>query len=60
MPQPVQNILIIGAGVSGLTAALALQKAGFQCAIYEQKPSLSEAGAGITLWENALNSKKFP
>jgi salicylate hydroxylase len=42
-------MIIIGAGLGGLTAGIALRKAGFAVAIYEQSPVLAEAGAGISL-----------
>jgi len=48
------RIAIIGAGIGGLTTALALHRAGVSCTVYEQAPQLNEIGAGITLWENAL------
>jgi salicylate hydroxylase len=42
------RICIIGAGVTGLSTALALRKAGFQLIeIYEGASTLREAGAGI-------------
>ncbi len=40
---------IIGAGLGGLTAALALLRAGWRVRVYEQSPVLGEVGAGITL-----------
>lgn len=43
------NIAIIGAGLGGLTAALALQRAGFRIRVFEQAPTLGEVGAGISL-----------
>jgi salicylate hydroxylase len=43
------DIAIIGAGLGGLTAALALLAAGFRVRVYEQAPILAEVGAGITL-----------
>jgi len=45
--------LIIGGGIGGLTAAIALRRAGLDAAVYEQAPDLREAGAGLTLWSNA-------
>jgi salicylate hydroxylase len=43
------NIAIIGAGLGGLTAALALMNSGWRVRVYEQAPVLGEVGAGITL-----------
>jgi salicylate hydroxylase len=48
-----RKIIIIGAGLGGLTAALALQQRGHAVAVYEQAPQLGEIGAGITLAPNA-------
>lgn len=44
--------MVAGAGIGGLTAALALQRQGFRVRVYEQAPELVEAGAGITLSPN--------
>jgi len=40
---------IIGAGLGGLTAALALMRDGHHVRVYEQAPVLGEVGAGITV-----------
>lgn len=47
------TIAIVGAGIGGLTLAIALQRRGFRPVIYERAPQLGEVGAGITLWPNA-------
>lgn len=47
------TIHIIGAGISGLTLAIALRQAGFQPVLYEQASQLGEVGAGITIGPNA-------
>ncbi|MBP0578827.1 FAD-dependent monooxygenase [Labrys sp. LIt4] len=49
------DIAIAGAGIGGLTAALALARRGFAVEIYERASRLEEAGAGIQLTPNALN-----
>jgi salicylate hydroxylase len=45
--------LIVGAGIGGLTAALALRQAGVDAHVYEQAAELHEVGAGIQLSPNA-------
>ena len=51
--------MIIGAGIGGLTAALALQHFGFRVRIYEQADALSEVGAGLTISPNANHALNF-
>lgn len=48
-----QRAIVIGGGIGGLTAAIALNRAGIPAAVYERAPELREVGAGITLWTNA-------
>ena len=47
------RVAIIGAGLGGLTCALALARAGVAVDVFEQAPQLGEVGAGITLSPNA-------
>jgi salicylate hydroxylase len=47
------SILIAGAGIGGLTAALALARQGFRVTLFDQAERLEEAGAGIQLAPNA-------
>lgn len=48
-----RNILIIGAGIGGLTTALAFAREGHDVDIVEQAPTLSEVGAGLQVSPNA-------
>jgi len=48
------RILIAGAGIGGLTAALCLQQAGHEVQIFEQSSEFREIGAGIQCGANAL------
>src|SRR5689334_17866191 len=47
-----EPVLIAGAGLGGLTAALALAKRSIPVLVCEQAPELGEVGAGITMWPN--------
>jgi len=47
------SIIVAGAGIGGLTTALALARRGLPVAIYEQAGKLLETGAGIQLSPNA-------
>src|SRR5438552_6680486 len=48
------RIAIIGGGIGGLTAALALRQFGFEPEVFEQAPALLEVGAAILMWPNAM------
>ena len=46
------RILIAGAGIGGIVAALALLQRGFEVALYEQAAELRELGAGVQISPN--------
>ena len=48
------NICIVGAGLGGLSAALALLQKGFRVTVLEQAAALGEIGAGVQLGPNAV------
>ena len=45
---------IIGAGMGGLTAGIAMRQAGYQVEVYDRVSELRPAGAGISLWSNGV------
>jgi 2-polyprenyl-6-methoxyphenol hydroxylase-like FAD-dependent oxidoreductase len=54
-----KRALVIGGGISGLTVAHALADTGMQVDLYERSPEITEVGAGITLWANALFALQY-
>lgn len=46
------RVLIAGAGIGGIVAALALLQRGFDVSLYEQAPELHELGGGIAIMPN--------
>ncbi len=48
------HVALIGGGIGGLSAALALRRAGLDVTIFERQPQLRAIGSGLTLWTNAV------
>lgn len=53
------KIVIIGAGMAGLTAGIALKKFGHEVAIYEQTEKILPVGAAISLWSNGVKCMNY-
>jgi 2-polyprenyl-6-methoxyphenol hydroxylase-like FAD-dependent oxidoreductase len=50
------RVAVIGAGIGGLTLAIALRQRGIDVEVYERSAALTDVGAGISLWANALKA----
>lgn len=50
------RIAIVGAGISGLTAAAGLQSDGHEVLVYERRADPSAIGAGLTLFKNTFTA----
>jgi len=48
--------MIIGGGIGGLSAALALQRAGLDVTVFERTSEVREVGAGLAVWANAIKA----
>jgi 2-polyprenyl-6-methoxyphenol hydroxylase-like FAD-dependent oxidoreductase len=48
-----QQFLVVGAGITGLATAVALQRRGHEVTVIEERADTS-SGAGISIWPNAL------
>jgi salicylate hydroxylase len=50
------KVAVIGAGIGGLTAAVALHQRDIDVEVYEQSPQIAEIGAGVSLSPNAVKA----
>ena len=51
-----RRAVVVGAGIGGLTAAVALQRRGWDVTVAERAPALEPVGAGLGLGPNALHA----
>lgn len=51
-----REAIVIGGGIGGLCAALALRRAGVAATVYEAAPGPRAEGAGLSLWPNAIRA----
>jgi 2-polyprenyl-6-methoxyphenol hydroxylase-like FAD-dependent oxidoreductase len=49
-----RKVVVVGGGIGGLTAALALRRDGHEVVVLERRATTEDAGAGISLWPNAM------
>jgi len=50
------RVIVIGAGIGGLCAAIGLRRAGFEVVVYERAQEIKGVGAGLVLWANAIKA----
>ncbi len=48
------KVVVIGAGIGGLTAGIAMRQIGYEVEIYDRVKELKPVGAGISLWSNGV------
>ena len=50
------RVVIVGAGIGGLCAAIALRRVGIDAVVLERSSELREVGAGIQLWVTGMRA----
>jgi len=55
----IKTATIIGSGVGGLCAAIALRQAGIDAHVYEKADLLGDVGAGLVIWSNAIRALRM-
>ncbi|HEX2141178.1 MAG TPA: FAD-dependent monooxygenase [Candidatus Limnocylindria bacterium] len=52
------RVLVVGGGIGGMTAAIALRRRGLDAVVFERAASIErvQLGAGLHLWSNALRA----
>jgi FAD-dependent urate hydroxylase len=51
-PTRALRVLVIGAGVGGISAARGLLRAGHDVTVFEQRPDVTPGGGAVTIWPN--------
>ncbi|NKY36763.1 NAD(P)-binding protein [Nocardia speluncae] len=49
-----RRAVVVGAGIAGLTAAVALRQRGWRVEVLERATEVGPAGSGLSLWPNGL------
>ncbi len=52
------KVIVVGGGIGGMSAAIALRQAGLDVAVFERRDDARQinAGAGMVLWHNAMRA----
>ena len=50
------RVVVVGAGIGGLAAAVALRTIGAEMLVIERAASTREVGAGLSIWSNAVKA----
>ncbi|MEO3857145.1 FAD-dependent oxidoreductase [Acrocarpospora sp. B8E8] len=50
------HVVVVGAGIGGLTAAAAFQRRGWEVTVLERAPSIEPVGSGLAMAPNALRA----
>jgi 2-polyprenyl-6-methoxyphenol hydroxylase-like FAD-dependent oxidoreductase len=51
-----KRVIVLGGGIGGLCTAVSLRQIGVDVVVYEQAEVLSQVGAGLSIWANAIKA----
>lgn len=51
-----KTAIVLGSGIAGATASIALLQAGWQVKLYERATQLAPVGAALSIWPNAMQA----
>ncbi len=51
-----RHAAVVGAGIGGLAAGVALRQAGWEATVYEAAPEVRPLGAGLSIWPNGARA----
>jgi 2-polyprenyl-6-methoxyphenol hydroxylase-like FAD-dependent oxidoreductase len=51
-----RTALVVGAGIGGLAAGIALRQSGWEVRVLERTPTLAAPGAGLSIWPNGVRA----
>ncbi|MEU1901590.1 FAD-dependent monooxygenase [Nocardiopsis dassonvillei] len=54
-----RTAIVVGAGIGGLTTAIALRRVGVDVRVYERAPELRASGSGLSVMSNAVAALDF-
>lgn len=49
-----KKIAVVGAGIAGMAPGILATQQGHQVSLFERERDVSDMGAGVTLWPNAM------
>ncbi|MFN8113416.1 MAG: FAD-dependent monooxygenase [Solirubrobacterales bacterium] len=49
-----RSAIVVGAGIGGLAAGIALRRSGWEVSVLERAPELQPLGAGLSIWPNGV------